>query len=58
MAGKRGNGEGTIAKRKNGKWTGAVVVGRSPDGSLDRKWFYGDTRKEVADKMQLVLVSI
>lgn len=58
MAGKRGNGEGTIAKRKNGKWAGAIVVGRNSDGSLNRKWFYGDTRKEVADKMQPVLASI
>src|SRR6056297_1774276 len=48
----RGNGEGTIFKRKNGKWQGAVTIGTDPQtGKQKRKYFYGDTSKEVARKM-------
>ena len=58
MAGKRGNGEGSIVKRKDGSWMGAVVVGRTPKGDLNRKYFYGKTRKEVADKMLPILSTL
>ncbi|MCR4437248.1 MAG: hypothetical protein QHH06_15615 [Clostridiales bacterium] len=58
MAGRRGNGEGTITRRKDGVWAGTVAVGRNPDGSVSRKWFYGSTRKEVAEKMQGILLSV
>jgi hypothetical protein len=37
MAGtRRGNGEGTIVQRSDGRWVGAVSL---PNGS--RKWIYG-----------------
>jgi len=48
---KRGNGEGTICQRKDGKWVGAVSLGRKPDGKLNRKYFYGTTKKDVREKM-------
>jgi integrase len=51
MAKKRGNGEGSISKRKDGRWQGAVTIGRKPDGSLNRKTFYGKTKKEVTEKL-------
>jgi integrase len=51
MAGRRGNGEGSITKLKNGLWMGRVTVGRKKDGKLDRKSLYGSTRAEVSAKM-------
>ena len=48
--GKNGNGEGSIYKDKNGRWRGQVQL-PSADGRVHRKYFYGKTRKEVADKV-------
>ena len=48
----RGNGEGTIVKRNDGRWMGAVTIGVDPKtGRLKRKYIYGNKRKEVAKKM-------
>jgi integrase len=45
MATKRGNGEGNIRQRENGKWEARIThEGRSHS-------FYGDTRAEVAKKL-------
>jgi len=49
--GKRGNGEGSICHRPDGRWQGSVTLGRDDNGKLKRKYFYGKTRKEVADKI-------
>ena len=49
--GRRGNGEGTIYRRKDGMWAAQIVVGRKPDGRLDRRSVYGKTRAEVAEKL-------
>lgn len=50
--GKRGHGEGTITKRKDGRWMAQVTVGRDPlTGKLKRKTFYGKTRREVQEKL-------
>jgi integrase len=46
---RRGHGEGTIAKRGDGRWVGAVSL----EGGK-RKWAYGETRKEVQDKVAAV----
>lgn len=51
MAGRRGNGEGSITKLKNGLWMGRVTIGRKKDGKQDRKSLYGNTRAEVSSKM-------
>ena len=49
---KRGNGEGTIYYSEIlNKWVGQFSAGRKPDGSLNRKSVYGNTRKEVKEKM-------
>lgn len=49
---KRGNGEGTIYyKESRKKWIGQVSIGVDNEGKQIRKTFYGDTRKEVKDKM-------
>jgi integrase len=52
---RRGNGEGTIVKRKDGRWMGVVTLGKNADGSAKRKSIYGKTRKEVSEKMTSVL---
>ncbi len=52
MPKKKGNGEGTIYKRKDGTWVGQITAGRDPEsGRLKRPTFYGKTRKEVAEKI-------
>jgi integrase len=49
---RRGNNEGTICQRKDGRWCGAVSVEISPlTGIKTRKYVYGKTRQEVADEI-------
>ena len=55
MAGKRGNGEGSITKRKNGLWQGAITVGRDANGKQKRRYFYGKTRAAVSEKITKTL---
>lgn len=47
--GKRGNGEGSISRRKNGGWMGQYVV-YTAEGRK-RKSVYGKTRQEVSKKL-------
>ena len=47
---KRGNGEGTISKRADGRYVAALYVSR-PDGTRGRNWTYGSTRAEVAREL-------
>src|SRR4051812_37642096 len=47
MGKKRGNGEGTICQRKDGKWCAAISL---PGGK--RSFLYGKTRAEVAKKLR------
>lgn len=47
---KRGNGEGTIYKRQDGRWTASLTVG-VVEGKRVRKSLYGKTRHEVASKL-------
>ena len=42
---RRGRGEGSIYRRKDGRWAGQYEVGRK------RRYIYGKTRKEVAGKV-------
>lgn len=56
---KRGNGEGTIYySEKLNKWIGQFVAGRKADGKLNRKSVYGNTRKEVKEKMTKALSEV
>jgi len=48
-AGRRGNGEGTIVKRADGRWAAAIIF----DGYL-RKWIYGKTRRDVSDRLRKI----
>jgi len=48
MAKRRGNGEGSITKRKDGRYQGYATVGYDPEsGKPKKKYFYGKTRKEL-----------
>ena len=58
MSKKRGNNEGSIIKRKDGRWMASVTVGRNADGSQKRQCFYGKTRSEVAEKMNELIHDI
>lgn len=46
MSGKRGQNEGSIYKRGDGRWTACINLGWQ-NGRLKRKYFYGDTHAEV-----------
>jgi integrase len=50
---KRGNGEGSITKRKDGRWMARYTVHTAKGPK--RKHVYGKTRKEAADKLAKVL---
>ena len=47
--GRRNNGEGSIQKRKDGRWCGRFTVNGK------RRYVYGRTRKEVAEKLFKVI---
>jgi len=47
---KRGNGEGSIYKQRNGLWAATISI----EGGK-RKYFYGKTRKEVQEKLASAL---
>ena len=49
MSKKRGNGEGSITKRKDGRWMARYVVHTS--NGPKRRHIYGKTRQEVAEKL-------
>jgi integrase len=51
--GRRGNGEGSISRRKDGRWE-AKYTAHTADGPK-RRALYGKTRKEAADKLAKVL---
>lgn len=56
---KRGNGEGTIYfSEKLNKWVGQFTAGRKDDGKLNRKSVYGNTRKEVKEKITTALAEV
>ncbi len=55
---KRGNNEGSIRKRRDGRWEAQYSVKRQSDGKTVRRSLYGKSRQEVQAKLQEVLVSI
>lgn len=52
---KRGNGEGSVCHRPDGRWQGSITIGRDDRGRIIRKYFYGKTRKEAAEKLNHAL---
>src|SRR5438067_8675292 len=47
---KRGQNEGTISKRKDGRWMARLNLGYA-NGKRKRLYIYGTTRKDVAEKL-------
>lgn len=54
MARRRGNGDGSVFRRANGRWAGNVQIGFT-DGRRVRKVVYGKTRGEVLEKVRELL---
>jgi integrase len=48
---RRARGEGTILRRRDGRWEGKLRVGMRA-GNPERKSFYGETRQDVAEQMR------
>src|SRR5690349_6222347 len=48
---RRGQQEGTISKRADGRWMARLHLGYDPAGKRQRQTFYGKTRKEVQEKL-------
>lgn len=51
---RRGNGEGSIFQRHDGRWVATITVGYADNGKRRRRDFYGWTKKEVQDKLTRV----
>lgn len=51
---KRGQGEGSIYRMKDGRWRAAMSI-KKPDGSSTRKIFTASTRHEVQDQLTTAL---
>lgn len=58
MSKRRGNGEGSICKRKDGLWQCQVTTGFDDNGKPKRKTYYGKTREEVRDKLNEALMKV
>ena len=50
MAKQRGHGEGSVYQRKDGRWVASITL-----ENRKRKYFYGETRKEVQEKLKVAL---
>lgn len=55
MPKRRGHGEGSIYKRKDGRFCAQVTVGRDATGKPKRRYIYGKTAKEVQEKKTRLL---
>jgi integrase len=58
MTRKRGNNEGTISRRKDGRWCAAITIGYDENNKQKRQFFYGKTRQEVAEKLNKAINDI
>ena len=48
---KRGDGEGTVFQRPDGRWVGVISLGFDVQGKRRRKTVYGLTQAEVIEKL-------
>ncbi len=48
---RRGNGEGSIYRRSDGKWCATLAIGYDQNGKRKRRYLYGRTKAEVLDKL-------
>jgi integrase len=54
---KRGQNEGSIFQRKDGRWVALLNLGWV-DGKRARKSYYGETRREVQERLTKALCDI
>lgn len=55
MSGKRGHNEGSIFYHEGlQRWAAVLSLGYDLSGKRKRKYLYGKTRKEVAEKLKVV----
>ena len=57
MAKRRANGEGSIRKRKDGRWEGRYVAGHDENGKAIRKNVLGKTQAEAKEKLKAALAA-
>ena len=55
MAKRRANGEGSIRKRKDGRWEGRYTAGYDQDGKRLIKNVLGRTQAEVKNKLSVAI---
>ena len=55
MSKKRANGEGSIRKRKDGRWEGRYTSGYDKDGKVITKNVLGKTQAEVKEKLKTAI---
>lgn len=48
---KRGNGEGTVFQRSDGRWQGAVTIGMDAEGKQRKRIVYGRSQEEAKAKV-------
>jgi integrase len=48
---RRGNGEGSIFQRSDGKWCATLNIGYNANGKRQRRTVYGKTKREVQQKL-------
>lgn len=56
--GRRAAGEGSISQRKDGKWTGSLIVGYDETGKAKRKYVYGNSHRDVSKKLKELTVKV
>jgi integrase len=55
---RRGNNEGTIYQRPDGRWTAQVTTGYDDNGKIQRKTIYGQSRSDVAMKLNDIVSDV
>ena len=55
MAKKRPDGDGTVRKRKDGRWEGRIVIGHKDDGAPIFKSVFAKTQKELMPKLHTAI---
>ena len=55
MAKRRPQGDGTIRKRKDGRWEGRIIIGHKNDGSPMFKSVFGKTQKATLNELHKVI---
>ena len=46
------NADGSIFQRKDGKWVASIITGKSENGGVKKKYFYGKSENEVRKKLK------